>query len=909
MRIDKSGWSRNLSAVSPNMPEVRQNLSAVRSNMPSDSPKKKLRIGDILVNHGYITEEELQQALIHQKESYQRTPLGQICVDLGFISSVDLSKILRKHCKHIYLGELLVNLGIINNEQLEQVLNKQKGEKKRIGELLLESGFLTEEQLARSLSMQLGFPFIVPSMQIIDQKLALRFHEAFLRRQEAIPAFEKEGIVTLIMTDPLADDIIDDFKRSLNAEIEPAIATRSAIHSLLDTLSHKIEYGQKESEEFLAGKDLVIGNEPYTRDARDNTVNIVNYIISSAITEGASDIHIEPQMYNLRVRFRIDGVLQHKTDLPKRMIPSVISRIKVMCGMDIAEHRKHQDGRIEARILDNDIDLRVSAYSAVHGENIVIRILKRQTTLIDLDKLGFSPINLKRYRQVLDSPTGIILVCGPTGSGKTTTLYASLNYLNSLARKIITVEDPVEYTMEGVVQGQLNTRIGLSYLDFIASMMRQDPDVIMVGEIRDNAAAAATIQAALTGHKALSTFHTEDSTGALLRLIDMGIETFLISSTIVSVVAQRLVRRVCTHCSERYEPDPVLFQNLGIKNVEPGKYLFSRGRGCNLCNQTGYRGRIGIHELLVLNDSIRDAVLSRKISSEIRQIARYSARMISMREDGFFKAAQGITNIEEVLRVLFYGGDDADYSRDAEEVIRQINGENIGSRSQEPEVRSQKSEGRSQESGVRSQESEVRSQKAGVRSQKSEVRSQERVVRKDDGDGLLLNSTPLPLVGENTLSPLPSGTEKGSGISEHSAGEECSEEPSSSQLYQNGEAIQECKVPEFSGEVYRVRFEADTVSLEQNRIRDLFRRYQSLKQEFGEDISEDLLADFIDFIVYYTSLAQKRYGAVFVEFILKVIEGRCPRIFIQFQSCESARSAFSSHLERARGQRFMEFMA
>jgi type IV pilus assembly protein PilB len=327
--------------------------------MPKNESPKKFRIGEILVNYGYITEDELDKALEVQKKSPNYIPMGQICVDLKFISGVDLTKVLRKHRKHMYLGELLVNMGIINGEQLEQVLEKQKKEKKRIGELLIELGHLTENQLAKSLSMQLGIPIITPDIRLIDQELAKRFSEAFLRRQEAVPAFEKGGVVTLIMADPLSETIVNDFKKYFDVNIEPAIASRSAIHQLLDTLFNKIEYGLKDIDS-LAEKDLIIGNESYAKDSRDDAVKIVNYLISSAITEGASDIHIEPQSYNLRVRYRIDGVLQHKTDLPKQLAPSIVSRIKVMGGMNIAEHRKHQDGRIEARILDNDIDLRVS---------------------------------------------------------------------------------------------------------------------------------------------------------------------------------------------------------------------------------------------------------------------------------------------------------------------------------------------------------------------------------------------------------------------------------------------------------------------------------------------------------------------------------------------------------------------
>jgi len=789
---------------------------------------QKTPIGQILVDHGYITEKELAEALLIQKESADYRPVGQICIDLKYISGIDLTKVLRKYRKHMYLGELLVNMGIINGEQLEQVLQKQKEEKKRIGELLIELGFLTENQLTKSLSMQLGIPIINPDIHLIDQDLTKRFSEAFLRRQEAVPAFDKDGVVTLIMANPLSENIVNDFKKYFDAQIEPAIASRSAINQLLDTLFNKIEYGLKEADS-LADKDLIIGNESYAKDSRDDAIKIVNYIISSAIAEEASDIHIEPQSYNLRIRYRIDGVLQHKTDLPKQLAPSIVSRIKVMAGMNIAEHRKHQDGRIEARILDNDIDLRVSVYAAVYGENIVIRILRRQTILIDMNKLGFSPLNMARFKKILVSPTGIILVCGPTGSGKTTTLYASINHLNNMDNKIITVEDPVEYTMDGVIQGQLNPKIGMRYSDFIASMMRQDPDVIMVGEIRDNIAAEATIQAALTGHKAFSTFHTEDSVGALLRLMDMGIETFLISSTVVSVIAQRLIRKVCERCKEHYEPDPSIFVSFGIKNVDLSKYTFLRGKGCDFCHNTGFKGRIGLHEILIVNDDIRDAILTRKISTEIRRIAKTSAGMVTMREDGFYKAAQGITTLEEILRVVFYSDSDMASSIDADLVIRMIDGE-------------------------------------------------EMPIQTPQGPN------------EVTSPPIsPQGFEK----------QESSQNPRPSDTLPQKNTVRD------QGERYRIRFEADTITLEQDRIQDFFQKYLTLKNEFGGKISEDLLEDFIDFIVYYTTLSQKKYGAVFVEFYLKVIE-EYPKIFLQFQGYNQHEP--SAYSQKMRGQRLMEFL-
>ncbi len=385
--------------------------------------------------------------------------------------------------------------------------------------------------------------------------------------------------------------------------------------------------------------------------------------------EGASDVHIEPLEKVLRVRYRIDGILIHKTDLPISMAPSLISRVKVLASLDISERRRHQDGRIEARVMGKEVDLRVSTYACIWGENVVIRLLFRKSALVDLDVLGFSPLNIKKVKKILESPSGIVLVTGPTGSGKTTTLYASLCYLNKMDKKIITVEDPVEYTIEGVVQGKLDSKLGLTHIDFLKSMMRQDPDVLMIGEIRDKIGVEAAIQAALTGHKVFSTFHTDDTTGALLRLMDMGIDTFLISSTVVSVIAQRLIRILCPVCKVPYEPGEDILSSYSIHPVNFKKYTFYKAGGCSTCNNTGYKGRTGIHELLIVNDAIRDAILARKPSGQIRPVARNSANLISMREDGFYKAAQGITSLEEVVRVVFYNESDAQEPRFADELV------------------------------------------------------------------------------------------------------------------------------------------------------------------------------------------------------------------------------------------------
>jgi len=352
------------------------------------------------------------------------------------------------------------------------------------------------------------------------------------------------------------------------------------------------------------------------------------------------------------------------------MALSVASRIKAVCGLDIAEKRRHQDGKITASILGKEVDLRVSTYASTFGETVVIRLLARHTSLIDMENLGFSPINHFRYKTILNYPSGVILVTGPTGSGKSTTLYASLSYLNNKNLAIITVEDPVEYMIDGVIQGKLDPKLGMTYMDFIKSMMRQDPDVLMVGEIRDNEGAEATIQAALTGHKVLTSFHTDDTTGALLRLLDMGIDTFLVSSTVVSVISQRLVRNICPNCkTEDKTISRDLLKSFKITPAEARAHKFYRGEGCDKCNDTGFKGRSAIHELLVVNDAIRDAILKKRPSSQIRNIARHEANLLSIREDGVYKALCGLTTLDEINRVVFHAEVDGYIPRSVNDIF------------------------------------------------------------------------------------------------------------------------------------------------------------------------------------------------------------------------------------------------
>lgn len=608
-----------------------------------------MKTGDFLVKEELITEEQLQEALDLQKRQKKYEPLGQICVKKRFITRFAFNSFLKKYKKSMSLGDLLLNLGLISKEQLDKSIELQKISGKKLGLILVDQGFIADVALINCLSIQLGIPKIQPDPIIIDRKLLAEIKTDFLRKRNVLPAYRHENRVVVIMGDPLDQSTINDLRNIYKCDIDPAIASHRDITNAIN-LIHGFE-GEDLTSRFQE-KKLQLGDDAEV-EGNAEIVDIVNFVISQAIVEKASDIHIEPMEDRLRIRYRVDGVMLHKTDFPIFLTLMISARIKALCNLDTIERKRPQDGRIRTKFMDRVLDLRISTYISVHGENIVIRILDQGASRLELDQLGFSPVNFKHFVEILDQPSGIVLVTGPTGCGKSTTLYACLNYLNTMDKTIITVEDPVEYSVDGIIQANYTPKLGISYNDYIKSMMRQDPDIIMVGEVRDISAAEAVIQCSLTGHKVLTTFHTEDSCGALLRLMDMGVNTFLISSTVVSVVAQRLVRTLCKYCKEPTTPLPELVQafNVGLDGLE--KYQFFRESGCAHCNYTGYSGRIGIHEHMILNEALRDAILARQTSSQIRVVARNVNNMISMHEDGFYKAAQGQTTLEEIMRVAF----------------------------------------------------------------------------------------------------------------------------------------------------------------------------------------------------------------------------------------------------------------
>jgi type IV pilus assembly protein PilB len=471
-------------------------------------------------------------------------------------------------------------------------------------------------------------------MSLVDKDLFSKIPIKTIIEYQFVPIKTLDGNILVAFADPLDKKSIEVAEKFIGAKIGPAIAEKKSLANTIKLLTN-----------LAAGKTVNVDGK--------TVAGIVNSLIVDAIKEDCSDIHIEPQSDRLQVRFREDGVLYHYKDFPADIIPTLTSRIKIMCGADIAERRRHQGGRILFEYHEGSIDIRVSFYITIHGEKIVFRLLKQKRELLDIHTIGMAPKMMARFLEdAVYQPSGVLLVTGPTGSGKTSTVYSCINHIKNPQISIITAEEPVEYVIDGIAQCSIDPSINMTFEETLRHIVRQDPDVILIGEIRDNASAEMAMQSALTGHKVLSTFHTEDSIGGLIRLLNMNIAPFLISSTIVSVLAQRLLRRICDSCAKEIKPTPIQLQRIGISIEDLRGARFRKGRGCSECKQTGYKGRVGVFELLVLNELVRDAILGQKTSYEIRQISVQHSGLITLLEDGLVKAAAGITTIEEILRCL-----------------------------------------------------------------------------------------------------------------------------------------------------------------------------------------------------------------------------------------------------------------
>ncbi|WNS81812.1 ATPase, T2SS/T4P/T4SS family [Domibacillus sp. DTU_2020_1001157_1_SI_ALB_TIR_016] len=543
------------------------------------------------------------------------------------------------------LGDLLVESGLITEEQLSVAL-KEKKDNQKLGDALLNRGFITEQQLIEVLEFQLGIPHVSLYRYPVDSKLLSLVPKEIAKKNVIIPLKKEENRLFVAMADPMDYFTVEDLRLSTGFQIETVIATKQDI---LRAINKYYDMDDSLQEFMQQNQDTAESSEAGEAEEDSPVVRLVNQIMSRALTEKASDIHIDPHETKVVVRMRVDGVLQLDRQLPKSMLGMLTARIKIMANMDITEHRVPQDGRIKTNIDFRAVDLRISTLPTVYGEKIVMRILDLSSSLNDMNQLGFNKVNLKRMESLLQRPNGIVLITGPTGSGKSSTLYAGLNQLNSEEVNIITIEDPVEYQLEGVNQIQVNPNVGLTFAAGLRSILRQDPNVIMVGEIRDRETAEIAIRASLTGHLVLSTLHTNDSISSITRLIDMGVEPFLVASSLSGIVAQRLIRKVCRDCGREEsatEREREIFAKRGLK-IESVK----RGKGCASCNMTGYKGRLAIHEVLVVTEEMKRLILNNEPLSNLKQMALKN-KTIFLLDDGLLKIKQGITTTEEVLRAV-----------------------------------------------------------------------------------------------------------------------------------------------------------------------------------------------------------------------------------------------------------------
>lgn len=565
------------------------------------------------------------------------------------------------------LGDLLVDEQIITPRQLQKAEEQQKKSNERLEKILVTLGFVTDRDITEVLGKQMGVSFVDLESFEIDPELARSVPEHLARRYKVIPVGQLNNKLSLAMADPLNVVALDDIRLITGFDIVPMIATEEAILRIIDrqfgvTDLAEVEDTVKSIDAADFGDlETVREDEEIALDKLKELVDeapivrVVNLIISQAINEKASDIHIEPQPKSVQVRYRIDGVLHDVMSPPKHIQAPMVSRVKIMANMDIAERRLPQDGKIHLKHDNREFDLRVSSIPTVHGEKVVMRILDKSSVMLGLEKLGFFPESREKFEELILKPYGMILVTGPTGSGKSTTLYACLNKLNTGVSNITTIEDPVEYQLTGVNQVQVNEKAGLHFANALRSFLRQDPDIIMVGEIRDTETARIAVEAALTGHLVLSTLHTNDAPSAITRLIEMGIEPFLVASAVIGVMAQRLARVICPNCKEPFTPPPEAVRKFGLGMYGEGEVTFYRGRGCDHCKQTGYKGRTGFYELMLMSDAIRSLVLQKSSSAEIRRLAMEEA-MKTLQDDGLRKVMEGYTSIEECLRVVYIEG-------------------------------------------------------------------------------------------------------------------------------------------------------------------------------------------------------------------------------------------------------------
>ena len=555
------------------------------------------------------------------------------------------------------LGDVLIDRGYLTDVELARALEMQKQDNRGrlLGEILVEQELCSEDQIVECLAREYGVPYAKLEARLFDPAVVDVLPRDYIEQNLVLPLFLVRGVLTVAVSEPSNLFLIDEIRSTTGSHVQIVAATPKDIRRMITTLPNSTVFVIDDIIEESDGADVTL-IEDAIEDIGDveeiagqsPVIRLVNYVIFNAVKEGASDVHIEPAERCMRVRYRVDGRLYKSLEVPQHLLPAVTSRIKIMAGMDISERRLPQDGRVHVLLEGRKIDLRVSTFPTAIGEKTVIRVLDTRAVSLNLEDLGFAEDVLERFQQCIRAPNGIILVTGPTGSGKSTTLYAALNSISSMENNVCTVEDPIEYHLPLINQFQVQAKIGLTFSKALRTLLRQDPDVIMVGEVRDEETARMAIQAALTGHLVFSTLHTNDASSAITRLINMGVESYLIGAALNMVLAQRLVRRVCTKCRQMAEPARNVRKALERMGFECEQ--FYRGVGCKSCRNTGYRGRLGMHELLIITDELRDAIVSDPSIGSIRRLAAKQG-MVTLAHDGFRKVREGLTTIEEVFQV------------------------------------------------------------------------------------------------------------------------------------------------------------------------------------------------------------------------------------------------------------------
>ena len=559
------------------------------------------------------------------------------------------------------LGEILVEEKLITDEQLKSALKQAKKMNKKLGQFLVQNGIVNESQIVDSISKQLQVEKYKAKNFPVQLELSKLFSIEDANKYQAAPLSKKGSLIKVAMTDPMDINALDSLEVITNSEVEPVICTEQELITLLNSI-----YGRQMAsrDEFLGEMEAIPDQDSEiatpTSDVELSSlqdlaedapvIRLVNSILAQAVRENASDVHISPEKDHVQVRFRVDGKLRSVPPPPMSMFLPIISRFKILANMDIASSRIPQDGRFSIKMGKSEINVRASTLPTIYGENLVLRLLDMSKGIYWLDKLGMTASDVDKVERMIHKPYGMILTTGPTGSGKSTTLYSILKRIHNSDINIITLEDPVEFRMEGVRQVQLNTRAGMTFASGLRSILRQDPDVVMVGEIRDGETAAIAVQAALTGHLVLSTLHTNDAAGAVTRLVDMGIEPFLVSSVVLVTIGQRLIRRVCEHCSEPYEPPADALKYFGLQNYAKANYR--RGKGCFQCMDSGYKGRTGIYEVLIIDSFVEDMIMKKMSSREIMREARKAKKLHLIKEDAARKIINGITTVEEAMAAV-----------------------------------------------------------------------------------------------------------------------------------------------------------------------------------------------------------------------------------------------------------------